>query len=93
MCRGSFSRPIFVPVVDKKLQAIIAKELPKEYSETKAELIASGNYNTHRLVRFTYGNTYEYVDYPQAKDGSGKSNKWTMELSINDGKENVGKYI
>ena len=93
MCRGSFSSPIFVPVVDKKLQAIIAKELPKEYNVTKAELIASGNYNTSRLVRFTYGNTYEYVDYPQAKDGSGKSNKWTMELSINDGKENVGKYV
>ena len=63
------------------------------YEETKAELVASGNYNTKRLIRFTYGNTHKEVDYPQARDGSGKSNEWIMNLSINDGKENVGKYI
>jgi len=61
--------------------------------EAKKQLIKTGDYNTKRLVRFTYGNTHKVIDYPEAKDGSGKSNKWTMELSINDGKENVGKYI
>ena len=64
-----------------------------EFEKAKAQLIASGDYCTKRLVRFTYGNTHEEVDYPQAKDGSGKSNRWTMALSINDGKENVGKYV
>ena len=51
-------------MVDKKLQAIIAKEMPDEYNRTKAELVASGHYSTKRLVRFTYGNTHEEVDYP-----------------------------
>ena len=58
-------------------------------------MIKEGDYITKRLVRFTYGNTHEEVAYPQAKDGSGKSNRWIMQLSINvgDGKEHVSKYI
>lgn len=63
------------------------------YEETKNDLIKEGKYFARQFVRFTYGNTWEVVDFPQAKDGSGKINRWTMELSINDGQENVGKYI
>ena len=84
---------MFIPVVDKVLQEKIRKEMGAEYEAAKKQLVASGDYNTKRLIRFTYGNTHAKVPYPQARDGSGQSNRWTMELSINDGKESVGKYV
>ena len=93
MCRASFTKPIYIPRVDLKLQDEIKEKLGQEYESAKAKLIREGKYVTTRMVRFTYGNTWELVDYPEARDGSGKSNKWTMQLSINDGNENVSKYI
>ena len=63
------------------------------YEKAKAQLIKEGNYISTRLVRFTYGNTWAEVPKPGTKYGHKLSNSWSMQLSINDGKENVGKYI
>ena len=45
------------------------------------------------MVRFTYGNTWSEVKKPGVKSGHKLTNSWSMQLSINDGRENVGKYI
>ena len=57
------------------------------------------------IVRFTYGNTWEDVpiekpeNAEEPKDGEAlaeqlkTNNKWSMELSINNGEELSGKFI
>ena len=95
LCRASFAgKNIYIPKVDLKLQAKIEKELGPVYAKAKAELIKEGNYfNGTRLVRFTYGNTWAEIKKPGVKSGHKLTNSWSMQLSINDGKENVGKYV
>ena len=61
-----------------------------EYEETMNRLIKDGKYVTNSLCRFTYGNTWEEV--PKA-NGKGTTTRWSMKLSINDGKENANKFI
>ena len=72
MCRAEFKS--FIPVVDKKMQETIKKELGKMYEEAKAELVASGDYNASKLVRFTYGNTHKMVPKNKDKPNGAKTN-------------------
>ena len=64
MCRASFSEPIFVPQVDKRYMKKIMDEMGPVYEEQKEHLVREGKYITTRLVRFTYGNTWEDVPHP-----------------------------
>ena len=44
------------------------------YEEAKAELVASGDYNATKLVRFTYGNTHKMVPKQSSKPNGAKTN-------------------
>ena len=46
-----------------------------------------GNIITKKLVRFTYGNTFELAP------DTDSIRIWKMQFSLNDGKENIGRYI
>jgi len=92
MCRASFSEPIFVPVVDTRYMNTIRDEMGPVYEEQKEHLIREGKFITTRMVRFTYGNTWEDVPHPRFPDTK-RSNKWSMQLSINDGSECIGRFV
>ena len=105
MCRASFVDPIFIPEVDVKLQQQIKRELGPRFETEKALAIKEGRYVNGSIVRFTYGNTWEDVpiekpeNAEEPKDEAAlaaqlkTNNKWSMELSINNGEELAGKFI
>lgn len=110
MCRASFVDPVFIPEVDVKLQQLIKKEMGPKFEEAKKIAIKEERYVKGKIVRFTYGNTWEDVpiEKPANEEQAAEekpaeeaipveflktNNKWTMELSINDGEEISGKFI
>ena len=64
----------------------------EHFEKAKNAQMKQGNYITAKqFVRFTYGNTWEEVGHP--KNPKQICERWSMQFSINDGKEIVEKYI
>ena len=96
MCRSHFDK-LFVPVVDKELQAQIAHDMGRQYEERKAELEAAGDWiGDKRLIRFAFGNTHEEVKNPKPSRSSKEhqnTHRWCMFMSLNNNPEETQKYI
>jgi len=87
MCRQCLHKPIFIPKIDLDLQNQIRNDMGELYEKAKAEQMKEGNIITKKLVRFTYGNTFELAP------DTDSIRIWKMQFSLNDGKENIGRYI
>ena len=89
---------LFVPVIDKELQAAIKAEMGQKFEERKAELVAENAWNLKKLLRFAYGNTHEEMKTEPTKyalNDSTKKNvhRWAMFVAFNDNKDETSRYI
>lgn len=83
MCREYFSSD-FTAIVDKNLQAYIAKKYEQDFDTRKNELIASNQWSADKIrIRFLYGNEWNYMPNTKVFAQKNKcSNNFTMFLEL-----------
>ena len=96
MCRAHFDKK-FVPQIDKDLQLEIAEAMGKQFEERKMSLEQAGEwFNSRRLIKFSFGNTYEYVKDGKIidkKEDIRQCHRWAMFASLSTGVEDTSKFI
>ena len=85
MCRAHFDK-LFIPQIDKDLQAEIAEAMGREFEERKLELEQAGEWmENKRLIKFSFGNTHEDVINPKPSRSNSQtknSHRWCMFMSL-----------
>lgn len=99
LCRSKFPRS-FAPVVDRSMQKTIEEEMGEDFKKRKMELIKSKDWvGSKKLIRFSYGNTYERLDgsmpaFPEDSSCNLKlHHSWAMFVILTEDRTKTEGYI